>query len=407
MVLGKGEYHLIDKYRHLEVGENYYRMTTSQKEALRMEFFTCRRVESNILQEAVDRENTEFASPSALSVQPENSKILTVPYSVLTELFADAGHILDSQNSLVQAPMLTLETGKEELFFVASKEDPSKPHSVKFSDTGRVTCDQRCIRWARHNICSHTVAVAEKRQMLAKYLQWFRNRKKTGTLTKMAEVGAPKNSGQKNKATQRRKERSNTTVTAPPPRFPQNSRIPTSDQFPVGIQDNTTFPPENTTVSPSLLAQPHTDPLHLPPHSLPLTIPLHPDSVSSSSSSTRQELPLKPDPPPGLVEVTLLHLCDPRVSTCYGCSQPIRSAGVHVPPPADLVVVTKMRRDFVVAGEKRPGKLGNVYFHAHMSCIRSTLAHFLPSLLTVKTHVRQLLTPLHRQHLIDSLGFSA
>ena len=100
-------------------------------------------------------------------------------------------------------------------------------------------------------------------------------------------------------------------------------------------------------------------------------------------------------------------LCDPRLSTCYGCSQPIRSAGVHVPPPADLVVVTKMRRDFVVAGEKRPGKLGNVYFHAHMSCIRSKLAHFLPSLLTVKTHVRQLLTPLHRQHLIDSLGFSA
>ncbi|KAL9965008.1 hypothetical protein ACROYT_G028732 [Oculina patagonica] len=126
-VLGKGEYQLIDKYWHLEVGDNYYRMTTSQKEALRKAFFTCRRVESNILQEAVDRENTELASPPALSVQPENSMILTVPYSVLTELFADAGHILDFQRSLVQAPKLTQESGKEELFFVASKEDPSKP----------------------------------------------------------------------------------------------------------------------------------------------------------------------------------------------------------------------------------------------------------------------------------------
>jgi len=72
VVLGKGEYHLIDKYQHLEVGDNYYRMTTSQKEALRKELFTCRRVESKILQEAVDRENTEFASPPAL----------LVPYSI-------------------------------------------------------------------------------------------------------------------------------------------------------------------------------------------------------------------------------------------------------------------------------------------------------------------------------------
>ena len=107
------------------------------------------------------------------------------------------------------------------------------------------------------------------------------------------------------------------------------------------------------------------------------------------------------------VEVTLLHLCDPRVSVCHGCSQPIRGAGGCIPPPADLVVVTKMRRDYLAAGERRQGKLGNVYFHANISCIRSKQAHFLPSLLYVRAHVRQLLTPLHKQHLIDSLGFSA
>ena len=78
-----------------------------------------------------------------------------------------------------------------------------------------------------------------------------------------------------------------------------------------------------------------------------------------------------------------------------------------IPPPADLVVVTKMRRDYLAAGERRQGKLGNVYFHANIACIRSKQAHFLPSLLYVRAHVRQLMTPLHKQHLIDSLGFSA
>lgn len=122
----------------------------------------------------------------------------------MKELFAEAGHILGSQNPLVQSPTLTMEPGKEDIWFLASKEAANKPHSVKVSDTGRVTCDEHCIRCACHNICSHTVAVAEKAKMLSKYLQWFRNRKKTGTLTKMAEVGALKTSGQKNKATPKR-----------------------------------------------------------------------------------------------------------------------------------------------------------------------------------------------------------
>ena len=184
-------------------------------------------------------------------------------------------------------------------------------------------------------------------------------------------------------------------MTSPPPRFLQHSRIPPSEQMPIGIQKNTTFPP-------SLPVHLNTIPLHIPPHSLPLSNPLHPDT----SSSTTQGLSLKPDSPPGSAEVTLLHLCDHCVSVLHGCNQPIRSAGAHVPPPADLVVVSKMRRDYTAAGERGQGKMGNVYFHSNISCVRNKQAHFLPSLLTVRSHVRQLLTPLHRQHLIDSLGFS-
>ena len=115
----------------------------------------------------------------------------------------------------------------------------------------------------------------------------------------------------------------------------------------------------------------------------------------------------RPNPTPGRFEVTLLHLCDPRVAVCHGCGQPLRSAGLPMPPPADLVVVAKMRRDYVMGGERRQGKLGNVYFHANINCIRLKQAHYMPSLLFVNFHVRQLLTPLHKQFLLTSLHFSA
>lgn len=167
-VLGKGEYKVVDGYRHLEVGDDYCRMTARQKETLRKDFFTCKQIARET--ETVDHiEITDFTSPPALSVQPENTQIITVPYSVLEEMFAEAGHILGCPNSLVQSPTFTMEARKEDLWFVASKEDANKPHSVKVSDTGRVTCDESCVRWARHNICSHTVAVAEKVEMLSKY----------------------------------------------------------------------------------------------------------------------------------------------------------------------------------------------------------------------------------------------
>lgn len=70
---------------------------------------------------------------------------------------------------------------------------------------------------------------SRKVEMLFKYLHWFTNRKKTGTLTKMTKVGAPQTSGQKHKATQRKKGRYNVKVTGPPTGFLQQSRIPPSD----------------------------------------------------------------------------------------------------------------------------------------------------------------------------------
>lgn len=94
--------------------------------------------------------------------------------------------------------------------------------------TGQVTCNGSCVWWACQHLQPHCCS-SRKVEMLFKYLRWFTNRKKTGTLTKMTKVGAPQTSGQKHKATQRKKGRYNVKVTRPPTGFLQQSRIPPSD----------------------------------------------------------------------------------------------------------------------------------------------------------------------------------
>ena len=83
-------------------------MRAHQKEALRKEFFTCKQIARET--QTVDHiEISEFTSPPVLSVQPEDTQIITVPYSALKEMFAEAGQIVGFQNSLVRSPTFMVD----------------------------------------------------------------------------------------------------------------------------------------------------------------------------------------------------------------------------------------------------------------------------------------------------------
>ena len=43
---------------------------------------------------------------------------------------------------------------------------------------------------------------------------------------------------------------------------------------------------------------------------------------------------------------TLVNLCDKRVSICNGCNGPVKNCVLPFPPPYDLVIVTKIRREY-------------------------------------------------------------
>ena len=441
-VMQKGEYTIKEQFKSLETGDTYFKMNERQKDAVKKRFFNCILTEEKFRNTSIDHIPTEECG---LSIPVMDFKIMTVPFLVLEEMYKKAASLLKSETTIVKSPSFqTNSTDQNDVWLVASKIATRKPHSVIINKTGRVVCDKACVGWAQYSVCCHTIAAAEKLGILKKFLEWLKKKKKTSSTTKMANVDMPKSSGTKKKVTQKRKGSANSapgvTMT-----FPRVSRVsdpkptaetvqgqptttsPSTNQAGVSMQPPvSSIPQQPAFCSPQRLpvmgqlgsALPHFQQqtyISFPPNSgfsstqPPPTQPQLSNSIQRLNQSLQPPYPLqgstRPNPNPGSFEVTLLHLCDPRVSTCYGCGQPIRRAGALIPPPSDIVV-TKMRRDYIIDGEKRQGKLGNVYFHSNLNCITSKYPHFFPSLLYVTGHVRNLLLPVHRQQLVTSLGFS-
>ena len=53
------------------------------------------------------------------------------------------------------------------------------------------------------------------------------------------------------------------------------------------------------------------------------------------------------------VLITLVNLCDKRVSVCHGFDGPVKNNGLPFPSQYDLVAVTKVRRECFEDGKKK------------------------------------------------------
>ena len=100
--------------------------------------------------------------------------------------------------------------------------------------------------------------------------------------------------------------------------------------------------------------------------------------------------------------VILLSLCDKRVSVCYGCANSFRYNGNDPQQPFDLVLVTKLRREYFKDGEKHHSSPSNVYFQVQVDnsfcspfeCVQRKLVTFKVD--CVQIHVNAI------DHLSDS-----
>ena len=129
-------------------------------------------------------------------------------------------------------------------------------------------------------------------------------------------------------------------------------------------------------------------------------------SQTSAQESTQppppQHLP-RPCPSSGCYILTRLGCCHPGVSVCYGCQQPLKVNGQNTLPPLDLVVITQMRREFFKDGKKM-SRMGNVYFHANMHCLRSRLPFFHSTLLQLQPGLYAFLLPTHKHAINLNFG---
>lgn len=80
--------------------------------------------------------------------------------------------------------------------------------------------------------------------------------------------------------------------------------------------------------------------------------------------------------------LTSLYSCNCKVSVCYGCNQKLREPPAISRPPLDLVIVGKIRGEYMPEGEKKIGKESNVYFHSLRECVNKLAPMFIPLLLT-------------------------
>ncbi|KXJ05142.1 hypothetical protein AC249_AIPGENE18718, partial [Exaiptasia diaphana] len=90
-------------------------------------------------------------------------------------------------------------------------------------------------------------------------------------------------------------------------------------------------------------------------------------AMASSGNSTSATGMSPSFPSVGTYTITLLENCHSKVSVCYGCRQQFARNQI----PADLVIVTKMRREFTSPkdGSQQVNKVpSNVYFHCHPDC---------------------------------------
>ena len=211
-LIGIGDLKLDPLYVDLAINETtFYRKTTHQKEAVLKKFY-----QQNVRAEDVApaSANDDLSSSVApLSLPPQESGIIRVPFSVLNAMFNKAGLLISrGQQAIVAAPGANANPQR----LVENESAPASPHIVTSKSSKRgglyYECSANCISFAGYGLCPHVLAVAELDKKLVDFVTWFRKLKQSpANVTALAEMDLPSSRGTKrSKATQIRKGGKNT-----------------------------------------------------------------------------------------------------------------------------------------------------------------------------------------------------
>lgn len=196
-----------------------------------------------------------------------------------------------------------------------------RPHFVSKQKNGRFTCDDGCRMWLSTRLCAHTVAVAQKMNLLEAFVLWRKNSKAQAiSLSGVALSDTPKGAGRKGgKATSKK----------------------------YGASKSNT-----------LTRHTH-DPFERPATQATITSPF--SDIATSH--------LTPFEGTGF----FLKWMTRRITVCQGkCGNPMRMAdGRMYPAPYDICIARREQRTYYRNGQKHLGTVGDSHYHFKKSCLPS------------------------------------
>ena len=89
----------------------------------------------------------------------------------------------------------------------------------------------------------------------------------------------------------------------------------------------------------------------------------------------------------------------------YGCRKKYPKPSS---PPSDICVKHKEWREYFPTGSATPqSKYGNCYYHCNIPCILAKCPYFQGKMLKIPPTEAAQLLPVHTDHLVNNMGFSA
>ena len=377
-------------------------------------------------------------SPTAnkLSINLVSESVVSAPEEILRSIHRKAEELLSNPHSIVAVPGST-----DNRTYIVESKMSAKPHFVSLAKNGKATCED-CPGWKSLKVCSHAVAAAEKSGRLFQYVKWLKEKGPSRmNITSYVTCDSGNGTGKKGgkPSTARRKggrtgkkppaknivdrplpaplAQVTTTIVQPSTPFFQRSShiLKSSTAFvqpstPVVQPSTPVMQPSTPIMQPSSsFLQPST-PIVQPwtPIVQPPTSHLQPYQPMSSAifSGANISSPTPQNPEAGIFMVSLLQFCPSSVRSCFGCSQALKPGGTIALPPHDLVITSRMQRQFRSPTGELMHKEGNVYFHVNINCVRRKQPYYDPRRTICPEWLIQHLTVEH-QNLLQSFTQSA
>lgn len=113
-----------------------------------------------------------------------------------------------------------------------------------------------------------------------------------------------------------------------------------------------------------------------------------------------------PNPTAGSYHLYLLDFCHEKTHICYGCGGHLRIQGQILPAPHNLVIVSRMKRQYIdsTGQTKLSHTTQRVYFHCNKRCVALKQPYFIPRLVTVPDCIRGILTSAHKAYFFNEMG---